>query len=49
MEKMDWIRERLEKLNNTKREITNMNSLTQTFERTMSHVKSTYPMSNPNL
>jgi hypothetical protein len=49
MEKMDWIRERLEKLDNVKRLITNMDPLTQTFEKTMSHVKDTYPMSNPNL
>ncbi|CDW90213.1 UNKNOWN [Stylonychia lemnae] len=46
MEKLDWIRERLETCHKIRKEIQAMDPLTNTFEKTFDHVKNTYPVSN---
>ncbi|TNV73816.1 hypothetical protein FGO68_gene16334 [Halteria grandinella] len=44
-EKLDWIRSRLEKCHLLRKEISAMNQISKTYEKTISHVRGIYPTS----
>ena len=46
IEKLEWIRERLEKCHNIRKEISDMDLRTKTYETTISHIQGMYPMTN---
>ena len=46
IEKLEWIRERLEKCHKIRKDISEMDMSTKTYETTISHIQNVYPMSN---
>ena len=46
MEKLEWIKQRLETCHKIRKEISKMDLQTETYEQTINHIKSIYPLSN---
>jgi len=49
MEKLEWIKERFEKIHSVRRQIAKIDPISDLYENTANHIKEIYPYANTQL